>query len=63
MVSTVYFNVISSLVSDDCYYYFCCDDKIIYQGYELPENANDYLVMGISGGENEHGPYLAFDVY
>lgn len=58
----VYFNVISSLVSDDCYY-FCRDDKIIYQGYELPENANDYLVYGISGGEDAHGPYLAFDVY
>ena len=58
----LFFNVIRYLISNNCYYYFTKDHEIFYEGFELPENANDFLVLEIEGGESEHGPYLAFEV-
>ena len=58
----LYFNVIRNIIDDDLYYYFSRDGKIIYQGYKLPADANDYLVLEISGGEDEHGCCLYFEV-
>lgn len=57
----IFFSVIKNLVSDEMYYYFTNNGKIIYEGFELPENANDFLITWIEGGECGHGPYLAFE--
>jgi hypothetical protein len=58
----LYFNVIRNIIAEDMYYYFSRNGKIFMEGYELPENANDFLILEISGGESEHGEYLAFEV-
>lgn len=57
----MYFNVIRCLIDTDMYYMFAEDDKIIYKGFDLPIELNDLFILNISGGENEHGEYLAFD--
>ena len=59
----LFFNVIESIVSDEMYYYFvdCDTHKCIYEGFELPENARDFLLTSIEGGESEHGCYLWFE--
>lgn len=58
----LYFNVIRNIIAEDMYYYFSRNGQAFYQGFQLPENANDFLIIEISGGECEHGEYLAFEV-
>lgn len=57
----MFFNVLRYLIDTDMYYMFINNEKVIYRGFDLPEELDDLFVTKISGGESEHGEYLAFD--
>lgn len=57
----MFFNVIRNLIDTDMYYMFTDNEKVIYRGFDLPEELDDLFITKISGGENEHGEYLAFE--
>ena len=58
----LYFSVIRNIIADRCYYYFGDDEEIIYQGYDLPKELDELLILDIDGGEDAHGNVLYFSV-
>ena len=57
----MYFNVIRSIISDECYYYFTDGNKLVYEGFDLPKELDELLITDISGGEDGHGCCLYFN--
>lgn len=58
----MYFNVLRPIVSDECYYYFVeTDGKLVYEGFELPNELDNLLITDICGGEDGHGCCLYFE--
>lgn len=60
----IYFNVLRSLVEDEGYYVFYnCDEEILYEGFDLPKELDELLILSISGGECGKGQTLYFYCY
>lgn len=48
------------MISEQCYYYFVDNSRIVFEGYELPDILDELLIYEIEGGEDSHGCYLRF---